>query len=102
MKYMMFFLIFGLGVIFCQPVCAQYASQKEAAYLATVKAIADYKINDEETLRDVEKLRQDKRFNKRLQKMLDQLNNSKSKNGTNRRVYEILQRAGKELYDELS
>lgn len=102
MKQLVFFLllVFFIGVTL--PARAQYASQKDAAYLATIKAVADYKINDEENLRDVESLRQDERFNKKLQKMLDKLSNRRSKDGTNRRVYEILQKAGKEIYDELS
>lgn len=80
---------------------AQFAAQKEAAYLATLKAVTDYKINDEEVLQDMEKLRQNKKFNSDLQKMLDKLTNSRTKTAKNRRVYQILQRAGKEIYDEL-
>ncbi len=102
MKFKLFFIVAALSVSFCFSAQAQYAAQKEAAYMATIKAVADYKINDEENLRDVEKLRNDERFNRKLQKMLDKLSNKKSKNGTNRRVYEILQRAGKDIYDELS
>ncbi len=102
MKYILFFLSLCLWTVGCIPAQAQYSSQKEAAYIATLKAVADYKINDEENLKDVEKLRQDERFNKKLQKMLDQLSNKRSKDGKNRRIYNILQRAGKEIYDELS
>ncbi len=102
MKYIMFFLTIVLSTMFCPPTQAQYAAQKEAAYMATLKAVVNYKIDDEETLDDVEELRHNERFNKKLQKMLEQLSNRRSKNSKNRRVYEILQRAGKDLYDELS
>jgi curli biogenesis system outer membrane secretion channel CsgG len=80
---------------------AQYASQMDAAYLATVKAVADYKINDEETLQEVNQLREDEKFNQKLSQMLSKLNNDRTKTGKNRRVYEILKQAGKEIYNTL-
>lgn len=83
------------------PAMAQFAAQKDAAYLATLKAVTDYKLNDEEIVQDMEKLRQNEKFNQDLHKMLDKLTNSRTKTGKNRRVYQILQRAGKEIYDEL-
>ena len=101
MRYLPFFLIlFFVGVI-VKPAQAQYASQMDAAYLATLKAVADYKINDEENLDEVEELRQDEKFNKKLRKMLNKLDNRKSKNSENKRVYEILKKAGRDIYDEL-
>lgn len=101
MKYLLIFL--SLTFLLSVPVStsAQMAAQKEAAYIATLKAVTDYKINDEENLEDMEKLRQDKRFNEKLQRMLNKLDNRRTKTGKNRRVYEILKRAGKEIYDEL-
>lgn len=80
---------------------AQYASQQNAAYLATIKAVADYKIEDAEEIDKVNELRQDEKFNQKLQKMLDQLNNDRTKTGKNRQVYDILKRAGKDIYDIL-
>ena len=80
---------------------AQYTSQNDAAYLATIKAVSDYKIDDEEDAKNVEKLRQDERFNRKLAKMLAKLRNNRNKDAKNRRVYNILKRAGKEIYDEL-
>ena len=80
---------------------AQYTSQNDAAYLATIKAVSDYKIDDEEDAKNVEKLRQDERFNRNLSKMLAKLSNNRNKDAKNRRVYNILKRAGKEIYDEL-
>lgn len=101
MRYLPFFL-FLLGFCFAGTVRAQYASQKDAAYIATLKAVADYKINDEENLDKMEQLRQDQRFNQKLRQMLAKLNNNRTKTGTNRKVYDILKRAGKEIYDELN
>ena len=80
---------------------AQYSSTKNAQYLATIKAVANYKINDEEEYRNVERLRQDARFNQKLQSMLNKLQNSKTKNSDNKRVLQILEDAGKQIYDIL-
>ena len=101
MKNLLFFVFLILFGMACRPAKAQFTSQNDAAYLATIKAVSDYKIDDEEDAKNVEKLRQDERFNRKLSKMLAKLNNSRNKNAKNRRVYNILKRAGKEIYDEL-
>ena len=101
MRYLPFFLILFLVGVIVKPAQAQYASQMDAAYFATLKAVADYKINDEENLDEVEELRQDEKFNKKLRKMLNKLDNRKSKNSENKRVYEILKKAGRDIYNEL-
>ena len=56
---------------------AQFAASKDAQYLAVVKAVANYKIDDEENLRQVEELRDNEKFNNKLQKMLDKLSNKR-------------------------
>lgn len=76
---------------------AQYSGQQKAANLAIVKAVANYKINDEEHLNDVETLRQDRNFNVKLQKMLNKLSNTRAKNSTNRQVLKILEKAGNDI-----
>lgn len=101
MRYLPLFLFLVTIGFFSVPAEAQYAAQKDAAYIATLKAVTDYKINDEENLDKMDELREDKRFNEKLQRMLDKLDNRRTKTGKNRRVYEILKRAGKEIYDEL-
>ena len=100
MKYLMFFLMLGCGVISFDTK-AQMSSQKEAAYFAVLKAVANYKINDEENKKEMEQLRQDENFNNKLQKMMSKLENKKSKNNTNQKIYNILRNAGKQIYDEL-
>ena len=80
---------------------AQFAASKDAQYLAVVKAVANYKIDDEENLRQVEELRNNEKFNNKLQKMLDKLSNKRTKDSTNQRVLQILKRTGKELNDLL-
>lgn len=98
MKYILFF---SLLLTFSFNAKAQTASQMDAAYLAVIKAVADYKIDDEQQEKNIEALRQDEKFNQKLEKMLSKLNNNKAKFGANKRVYEILVRAGKNIYQEL-
>ena len=57
--------------------------------------------DDEENIRNIERLREDRRFNEKVQKMLDKLSNNRSKNTTNRKVLQILEQAGKDLYNLL-
>ena len=95
------FVLFYLFV-FCASANAQYSSQKDAMYLATIKAVADYKINDEENIKDIEILRQNKKFHDELTKMLSKLSNSRNKDSINNRVYKILIKAGKDIYNELN
>jgi len=81
---------------------AQYSAQKEAMYIATLKAVVDYKINDEENLRDIESLRENERFKRRLMDMMAKLSNNRTKNSTNNKVYNILLKAGKDVYNTLN
>ena len=80
---------------------AQYTAQNDAMYIATLKAVVDYKIEDDENIKDVESLRNNKRFLIDLRRMLDKLSNRRTKNSTNTRVYKILIKAGKDIYNEL-
>ncbi len=80
---------------------AQFAADKDAAYLATIKAVADFKINDAEELDSVNRLRQDPKFNKKLYEMVQKLSNSRNKDAKNQRILKILKQAGKDIYDEL-
>ena len=94
-------VIMAAAMLAAGDVNAQYSASKEAQYLAVVKAVANVKINDEENLRQVEKLRENTWFNEKLQKMLNKLDNSRNKDSKNRKVLQILERAGKEIYDLL-
>lgn len=100
MKKISFLLV--IFVLLSSAANAQYAAQREAAYMATLKAVTDYKINDEDNLRNVEDLRENERFKRDLMKMLSKLSNSYTKNSTNIRVYKILLKAGKDIYNELN
>ena len=90
------------NLIFSFSAQAQTTSQKEAAYFATLKAVIDYKINDENNSKEMDQLRQDEKFNEKLKKMMDKLQNTKSKDAKNKNIYNILRQAGKQIYDELN
>lgn len=95
--FFLFLLIAGMPSISN----AQFASQKDATYIATLKVVTDYKIDDEENLREMEQLRNDEKFNKKLEKMLNKLHNNRTKTGKNKQVYNVLLKAGREIYDIL-
>ena len=92
------FLLVMVGVLLSGAAQAQYSASKKAQYLATIKAVANYKINDEEEIDNVEKLRQDARFNQKLQKMLNKLQNTRTKDSDNRKILKILEDAGEQIY----
>ncbi len=80
---------------------AQLSATKDAQYIAVLRAVVNYKIDDEENIRDIERLRENERFNRKVQKMLDKLSNNRTKDTTNRKVLQILEQAGKDLYNLL-
>lgn len=96
-------IILSLLSLFAVPSAeAQYAAQQDAQYIATLKAVVNYKIDDEENIKDIEALRENQMFTRKLTRMLNKLQNSRTKNSTNRRVYNILLKAGKDIYNELN
>lgn len=90
-----------LAFSFPKTVQAQLSATKDAQYIAVLRAVVNYKIDDEENIRDIERLRENERFNRKVQKMLDKLSNSRTKNTTNRKVLQILEQAGKDIYNLL-
>ncbi len=80
---------------------AQLASLNKAKYVTVLKVITDHKMNDAELKPDVDKLRETDRFKNDLYKMMAKLDNSRPSEAKNRRIMRILERAGKEIYDEL-
>ncbi len=94
-------IILAVATLAAGDVNAQYSASKEAQYLAVVKAVADYKIDDEEHLKKMERLRENEKFNRDLYMMIQKLDNSRSKDATNRKVLQILENAGKQLQELL-
>lgn len=93
-----FFLFFMMCAFSAQ---AQSAALNKAKYVTVLKVILDHKMNDEELMPDVAKLRESERFKKELVKMIGKLDNSRPSEAKNRRIMRILERTGKEIYDEL-
>lgn len=91
-------LFFSMAAI---SVYAQTASLNKAKYVTVLKVITDHKMNDAEMKPDVNKLREYDRFQQDLRKMMAKLDNSKPSEAKNRRIMRILERTGKEIYDEL-
>ena len=84
-------------VCFAMPAQAQYSASKKAQYIATLKAVVNYKIDDDEILDDVQDLRQNRSFMVRLQRKLEKLDNSRTKDSRNRRIMKILEKAGEDI-----
>ncbi len=97
----LFVLFLGWMFLGALPAQAQYAAQQDAEYIATLKAVVNYKIDDEENLKDIESLRENQVFARKLTRMMNKLQNTRSKNSTNRRIYNILLKAGRDIYREL-
>ena len=96
--YVIFFaFLFNIGYA-----NAQYTTQKDASYLATLKAVLDFKMNDEENLSELDALRENERFKQKLARMMTKLSNNRSKDSKNNRIYKILIKAGKDIYNELN
>lgn len=81
---------------------AQSATLNKAKYVATLKVVAEHKLNDDDLTKDLVKLRQSKKFKQDLNKMVEKLDNSRPSEAKNRKVMQILERAGREIYNELN
>ena len=97
MKKVIYSIIISSCVFFAFEARAQFAAQNDARHMATLRAVVEYKINDEEIANDVESLRENQWFLRDLQRRLDRLQNTRSKNAVNRRVYNILIQAGRDI-----
>ena len=92
-----FILLFGVVNV----ANAQLAALNKAKYIATLKVVAEHKINDEKIVDDVRQLNEHKKFKQDLAKMLKKLDNSRPSEAKNRKIMKILERTGKEIYNEL-
>lgn len=92
-----FILLFGVVNV----ANAQLAALNKAKYIATLKVVAEHKINDEKIVDDVRQLNEHKKFKQDLAKMLKKLDNSKPNEAKNLKIMRILERTGREIYNEL-
>jgi hypothetical protein len=97
MKKVLFFVLLFFPMI----AFGQASALNEAKYLATLQVISKHKLNDASVSDDVNKLRAYDRFEKELSKMVAKLDNSRPNEGRNRKIMRILERAGREIYNEL-
>ena len=91
-------LVVLMAILCACPAQAQFSASKKAQYVATLKAVTNYKIEDDEIVKDIEKLRENRSFTEDLQKKLEKLSNRRTKDGTNRKILKILENAGEEIY----
>ncbi len=89
--FILLFSIFFAGNAF-----AQSSGKKDAAYVIITKVVADHKMNDEEYLQDIQSLRQDERFNRKLNEMLTEMSND-GNSSKDKRVLKILRDAGRDI-----
>jgi len=97
MKKLIYAIAFLSGMLPAWGADAQFAAQSNAVYMATLKAVVDIKIEDEEIASDVQQLRENQRFLADLQRRLGRLQNTRTKNADNRRIFEILLQAGRDI-----
>ena len=79
-----------------------YGDQKDARNIKIVEAVAHYKLGDENLREEMEKLDQNREYNKKMKKIMDKLSNDKRRDTKNREVVRILQEAGNKLYNLLA
>ena len=79
-----------------------YGDQKEARNIKIVEAVAHYKLGDEKLREEMEKLDQNREYNKKMNKIMEKLSNDKRRDTKNREVVRILQDAGNKLYNLLA
>ena len=94
-------LLFLFLVSFVGGANAQVAALNEAKYITTLKVVTDHKMKDADLVGDIDQLRENERFLKDLKGMLAKLDNNRPNSAKNLKIKRILERAGKEIYNEL-
>ena len=79
-----------------------YGDQKDARNIKIVEAVAHYKLGDENLREEIEKLDQNREYNKKMKKIMEKLSNDKRRDTKNREVVRILQETGNKLYNLLA
>ena len=78
------------------------SNMNEARNLLIVKMVADFKYGDEKLAGNYEEWENDKNFERKMNKVMSQLDNKKMRNTKNREVIRILNEAGNKLYNLLA
>lgn len=77
-------------------------NERIARNLLVVKKVADFKIGDEKYAKDFETVENTREFDRKMEKALSVLSNSKMRNSKNKEVIQILNEAGGKLYNLLA
>lgn len=77
-------------------------NQKDARNIMILREVINYKMGDEELAPDFKKLENNREYNKKLQTILDEINNKKNRNRKNKQVMQILNEAGNKIYNLLA
>lgn len=97
MKFFLFVIAACFMFSCTESAFAQSSSQQEAANMAILYAVLNKKMKDEDIAKDLDSLRNNKRFIEKLEKKLAKLSNSKNSDAKNRQIRKILQDAGKDI-----
>ena len=81
---------------------AGYGDQREARNIMVVHAVANYKLGDEKLAKQFEKVEDNAEFERKMQQIMENLNNNRLRNSKNREVIRILNDAGNKLYNLLA
>lgn len=79
-----------------------FGDQKIARNILIVKAVSDYKSGDEKYEPDFKILENNREYQEKLRKILDNLSNKKRSDAKNREAINILNDAGNKLYNLLA
>lgn len=79
-----------------------FGDQKVARNILIVKAVSNYKSGDEKYEQDFKVLENNREYQEKLRKILDNLSNKKRSDIKNREVINILNEAGNKLYNLLA
>ncbi len=74
----------------------------KARNLLILKEVLDFKMQDETLKAEINKLKDNREFNTRLLRALNQLDNKKLRNQKNQEIMNILNDAGNRIYNSLS
>ena len=76
--------------------------EKKARNILIVKQVADFKIGDEKLTKDFETVESTREFERKMEKIMENLSNRKMRDSKNREVINILNEAGDKLYNLLA
>ena len=92
----------GSGIKITRNYLKNSGDERIARNLLVVKKVADFKIGDEKYAKYFETVENTREFDRKMEKALSVLSNSKMRNSKNKEVIQILNEAGDKLYNLLA